>query len=306
MSNLPREHHHLNAHARHLEKALTALLWTVRFRWTATLVIDRLLGGNGLVRKLIARKFLVEHRVPSPFSPVRYYVTLGLEGLALLQRNWQAIEGGAYGHLALCLSRSFELPIRPDHRIREHRFEHDLHLQFLVTDEFRREGLRLQYLQLSDDLERTPPAKRPSKIPDAILHLRSKDDPTDPTISTRWIEVEYSRKNSREVDTFCAYYRAALVGSAKKPFDELIIYCHASLYAQWRRDFLRTTIPKWIFRKDKRTWVRLDPKDWLHFPELTFMDRFKYVQQLPADGKKSSAAQAPARDALAASGQRSG
>ena len=40
MNNLPREHHHLNAHARHLEKTLTALLWTLRFRWTATQVPD--------------------------------------------------------------------------------------------------------------------------------------------------------------------------------------------------------------------------------------------------------------------------
>ena len=306
MNNLPREHHHLNAHARHLEKTLTALLWTLRFRWTATQIIDRLLGGNGLVRKLIERKLLVEHRIPSPFSPVRFYVTVSQEGLALLQRNWREIEGGAQGHLAMCLSRSFHLPIRPDHRIREHRFEHDLHLQYLVTDQVRREGQRLYSLHLADDLERTPPAKRPSKIPDAILHLLSDDDSANQTIRNRWIEVEYSRKNSREIDTCCAYYRAALAGAAEKPFDELIIYCHASLLAQWRRDFARTIIPQWFFNKEKRTWVRLEPKDWFHFPELSVLARHGYIRQLPANGKKGAAAQAPAPEALAASGHRPG
>ena len=46
MSNLPKTHHRMNAHARHLEKALVTLLWVIRFRWTSPSVIDALLGAN--------------------------------------------------------------------------------------------------------------------------------------------------------------------------------------------------------------------------------------------------------------------
>ena len=83
MCNLPVEHHRLNTHARHRAKALTALLWTARFRWTASRVIDQLLGGNGLLRQLIEHKLLIEHPITSLFSPVRYYVTLGKDGLGV-------------------------------------------------------------------------------------------------------------------------------------------------------------------------------------------------------------------------------
>lgn len=280
MSNLPSQHHRLNTHARHLEKSLTALLWTVRFRWTATLVIDRLLGGNGLVRKLIEQKLLVEHRIANPFSPVRYYVTLSKDGLALLQRHWDEIGRSAHGHLAMCLTNSFELPSRPEHRIREVRFEHDLHVQLKVASLVGRYGMRLDGLLLADDIERTPPAKRPSKIPDAIIELRSKSFPVDRTISKLWIEVEFSRKNAREIDVFCAYYRAALAGVTEKKFDTLRIFCHTSVLNQWRRDFARTVIPKWHFRKDTRTWVRLYAKDWHHFPELSAEDLEGYIKPL--------------------------
>ena len=292
MSNLPSQHHRLNTHARHLEKSLTALLWTVRFRWTATLVIDRLLGGNGLVRKLIEQKLLVEHRIGNPFSPVRYYVTLSKDGLALLQRHWDEIGRSAHGHLAMCLTNSFELPGRPEHRIREVRFEHDLHVQLKVASLVGRYGMRLDGLLLADDIERTPPAKRPSKIPDAIIELRSKSFPVDRTISKLWIEVEFSRKNAREIDMFCAYYRGALAGITEKNFQALEIYCHPSVLRQWRRDFARTMVPKWHFRKDTRTWVRLDPKDWFHFPELSIVRLHDHVRALPVDSKTNSTAQA--------------
>ena len=307
MSNLPTQHHGLNTHARHLDKALTALLWTACFRWTATLVIDRLLGGNGLTRKLIDQKLLVEHPISNPFSPVRYYTTLSKEGLALLQRHWNEIGCSVHGHLAMCLSSYFSLPPRPDHRIRKARFEHDLHVQLKVAALVRRYGMRLDGLHLADEIERTPPAKRPSKIPDAIIDLRSKSFPADRTISKVWIEIELSRKNAREIDVFCAFYRAALAGITEKKFQGLGIYCHPSVLAQWRRDFARTIIPKWHFREEKRTWVRLEPKDWHRFPELSDEDLDRYIMPLAPtpSRKKSSAAQAPARDAPSASGHRS-
>ena len=268
MSNLPQEHHRLNTHARHRAKALTALLWTARFRWTASAVIDDLLGGNGLVRKLVKQKLLVEHPIASPFSPVRYYVTLAKEGLDLLQRHWSEIGCSVHGEIATRLSDSWELPARPEQRIREARFEHDLHLQYVVLRVFH-SGRTIETMHLCDDLERTPPTKRPSKIPDVILELRPKNFPTDRTPTKIWHEIEFSRKNRREIDMFCTYYRAAIAGTSKRQFDRLIVYCHPSVLAQWRRDFARTIVPAWNYRKDTRNWVKLDEKDWHHFPPLS-------------------------------------
>lgn len=280
MTNLPTQHHRLNTHARHLEKSLTALLWTLRFRWTATMVIDQLLGGNGLVRNLIEQGLLVEHPVPNLFSPVRYYATVSKRGLALLQRHWHEIGRSAHGHLAMCLTNSFDLPSRPEHRIREVRFEHDLHVQLKVASLVHRYDMRLDGLVLGDDIERTPPARRPSKIPDVIIDLRSKNFPIDRRISHIWIEVEFSRKNTRDVDQFCAYYRGALAEITEKKFQGLRIYCHPSILAQRRRDFARTVIPKWHYRKESRSWIRLDAKDWHRFPELSINDLEGYIKPL--------------------------
>lgn len=273
MSNLPQEHHRLNTRARHRAKALTALLWVARFRWSATALIDLLLGGNGLIRKLIEQGLLIEHLVPNPFfAPVRYYVTLSKEGLALLARHWHEIGRSDHGHLAMCLSNFFALPDRPDYRIREVRFQHDLQLQYQLAHLIRRYEPRIEGLELADDLERVPLGKRPSKIPDAIVHLRAKDFPVSRKISQHWIEVEFSRKNARDIDLFCAYYRSALANITERKFTGLLIYCDPSLLAQWRKSFARTRIPKWHFRKDQRTWVQLNAEDMHHLPELSQQD----------------------------------
>lgn len=294
MNNLPFEHHHLNTHARHREKSLTALRWTARFRWTASALIDQLLGGNGLARQLIKRKLLVEHPISNPFSPVRYYATLSNEGLGLLHHHWPEIIRGAHGPIASSLSSDWNLPARPEHRIREARFQHDLQVQTALIRSFRAGG-RVASILLADDLERVPLDKRPAKIPDiAIQQLRLGETRAERTTSTLWGEVEYSRKNQREIDLFCAYYRGALAGTSERKFDELVVLCHECALAQWRRDFARTVVPKWRFRKATRDWVRLDAKDWHHFPALSSEEVERIIQPLTPNPQDASDAQAGA------------
>ncbi|OIQ87716.1 hypothetical protein GALL_304290 [mine drainage metagenome] len=271
MTNLPREHHRLDTHARHRAKALTTLLWTARFRWTASGIIDELLGGNGLVRMLIDRHLLVEHRITNPFSPIRYYVTLSTEGLALLEQHWPEIEGGAHGDIARCLSCDWKLPSRPEHRIREARFEHDLHVQYALCRSFQSDR-QITRVSLADDLERVPLTQRPTKIPDVIVTFELDSDAGAAATTTLWGEVEYSRKNRREIDVFCAFYRAAMAGQTTRDFDKVVVLCHQSVLAQWRSDFARTVVPNWHFRKATRDWVKLDAKDWHHFPEMSSED----------------------------------
>lgn len=279
MSNLPSEHHRLNTHARHIQKGLTALLWTARFRWTATLIVDSLLGGNGLVRKLIQQGLLVEHPISNPFAPVRYYTTLSKQGLDLLHRHWPAIRSGKHGDVAMALASGWELPLRPEHRIREARFEHDLQVQLALLRSFHVPSQPTSLL-LADDLERTTLDRRPSKIPDIVLEFRPADaEPEAPTL-TLWGEVEYSRKKQREIDLFCAYYRGALAGVSARPFDLLVVLCHDSMLAQWRRDFSRTVVPKWHFRRATRDWVRLDAKDWHQFPAISSEEVDRIIQPL--------------------------
>ena len=273
MPNLPLVHHRLDTHARHRAKALTALLWTGRFRWTASGVIDELLGGNGLVRKLISRKLLVEHPISDPFCPVRFYVTLTKDGLDLLQRHWTEIGCGRHGNIATRLSDAWALPSRPEQRIRTARFLHDLQVQIALVRSFHAND-RIERIYLADDLERTPLDKRPHKIPDIIIETRASDSPTDHGTRRIWGEIEFSRKNQREIDQFCSYYRAALTSTDEHKvrlakFDQLIILCHDSVLDQWRRDFARTVIPRWHFRKVTRDWIRLDAKDWHRFPEIS-------------------------------------
>ena len=267
MTNLPREPHRLNTHVRHLEKSLTALLWTARFRWTAPGVIDHLLGGNGLVRQLVKCDLLVAHPISHPFSPVRYYVTLSKPGLAMLDQHWAEITRGEQGDFAARLASGWNLPQRPEHRIRTARFEHDLQVQIALVRTFHI-GRPIQSVFLADDLERVALAKRPSKIPDVVIVL-GPDVETGTATTTFWGEVEYSRKNQREIDLFCAYYRGALAGVSERKFDKLIVLCHESVLAQWRRDFARPTVPKWHFHKGSRAWIRLDQKDWHYFPEIS-------------------------------------
>ena len=267
MNNLPLEHHHLNTHARHRAKTLTALLWVARFRWTASALVDQLLGGSGLVRQLISNKLVVEHPISNPFSPVRFYVTLGSEGLELLHRYWPEITRGTHGPIASSLSSDWSLPARQEHRIRQARFQHDLEVQLALIRTFQA-GSPIQSLLLADDLERVPLDQRPAKIPDIALQVRTEGTEASVTTSTLWGEVEYSRKKPREVDLFCAYYRGALAGTSECKFDRIVVLCHETVLAQWRKDFARTVVPKWLFRKATRDWIRLDPKHWYHFPEL--------------------------------------
>lgn len=302
MSNLPLEHHHLNTHARHREKSLTALLWTARFRWTAAGIVDQLLGGNGLARQLIKRKLLVEHSISNPFSPVRYYVTLSNEGLELLHRCWPAIIRGEHGPVALSLSSGWSLPARPEHRIREARFEHDLQVQSLLARNFR-EGEQIESIRLADDLERAPLDKRPSKIPDIIIDFAADHAKGEDTKYTLWGEIEYSRKNQREIDMFCAYYLGALAGISECKFDGFNMFCHESVLAQWRRDFGRAIVPKWHFRKATRDWVRLYPKDWYHFPSFSPEEINAIIRPLPSAPKKQAKHRRGREGGLAASGQ---
>lgn len=281
MKNLPLDHHHLNTHARHREKTLTAALWVARFRWTAAEPIDQLLGGNGLVRQMINRKLLVEHPIGNPFSPVRYYVTLGSEGLALLHRYWPEINRGIHGPIALSLASGWSLPTRPEHRIREARFLHDLEVQRSLIRTFQA-GMQIKSLRLADDLERVPLDQRPAKIPDIIIQLHPEGTGPGST-TTLWGEVEYSRKNQREIDLFCAYYRGALARVSERKFDQIVVLCHESVLAQWRKDFARTVVPKWHFRKTTRDWIRLDRKDWHHFPELSAEELDRFIQPLTPD-----------------------
>lgn len=278
MNNLPLEHHRINTHARHREKTLTALLWIARFRWTAAAPIDQLLGGNGLVRQLINRKFVVEHPIDNVFSAVRYYVTLGSEGLALLHRYWPDITRGTHGPIARSLSLGWSLPARPEHRIRKARFQHDLELQWVLVRTFLA-GSQIESLLLADDLERVPLGQRPAKIPDVSAQMRRQGIEAGRT-ATLWAELEYSRKNQREIDLFCAYYRGALAGVSERKFDKVTVLCHEAVLAQWRKDFARTVVPKWHFRKATRDWVRLDPKDWHHYPELSTEELEGIIQPL--------------------------
>lgn len=280
MSNLPREHHRLDTHARHRDKTLAALLWTARFRWTASGIVDDLLGGNGLARKMIERKLLVEHPINNAFSPVRFYATLSREGLALLQRQWVAIGNGLHGETATRLSDCWTLPERPEHRIRQARFMHDLHVQALLAGAFRT-NYPIACIHLADDLERTRPEERPTKIPDVIIELRSEGTSAERQTTKNWGEVEIGRKNQREVDLFCAYYRGALAGLSERGFDKLFVYCHESVLAQWRKDFARTVVPRWQFRKATRDWLRLDAKDWHHFPNISTEEVENTIRLLP-------------------------
>lgn len=264
MSNLPKEHHRMNAHARHLEKALATLLWVLRFRWTCASVIDALLGGNGTVHNLVKHDLLVRHKIRDPFSPVRYYVTLSAKGLKFLFTYISEVHQGDHGSIASALASGVTLPVKPDQRIRQGRFLHDLQLQKVLVGAFHSAEI-VNSLVLGDDLERLAVPLRPRKIPDAVLELKVDE-------SRNWckycIEIENSRKNQREVDNFCAYYRTALADPERKDFDKLLIYCERSLLAGWRSAFARTIIPKWIFNKERRTWVRLDKDKWHHFEPI--------------------------------------
>ncbi len=286
MNNLPLEHHHINTHARHWEKTLTATLWVARLRWTAATLIDQLLGGNGLIRQMINRKLLVEHTIASPFSPVRYYVTLGSEGLALLHRCWPEITRGVHGPIARSLASGWSLPARPEHRIREARFLHDFEVQRALIRTFQA-GSPIKSILLADDLERVPLDQRPAKIPDIAIQQHAEEGQPDGTI-TLWGEVEYSRKNQREIDLFCAYYRGALAGRSERKFDNIVVLCHEPVLAQWRKDFARTIVPKWRFRKPTRDWVRLDPKDWHHFPALSAEELGRIIQPLTPEIRDES------------------
>ena len=277
MSNLPTQHHRMNAHARHREKTLTVLLWVLRFRWTCASVIDDLLGGNGTLRMLIKRGLLVEHRIPDPFSQVRYYVTVGAKGLELVARYLAAVRRDEHGPIASMLGQNVTLPARADGRIREHRFLHDLHLQRVLVEAIHATSV-VNQLVLSDDLERLATPKRPSKIPDALIEVAVAD-------SRDWcmvcVEVEFSRKNQREIDNFCAHYRGALADPNRKDFDALRIHCEDSLLQGWKLAMARTTIPKWVFVKERRAWVKLDAKHWHKFDAISAEDIDKIVLPLP-------------------------
>ena len=279
MSNLPAQHHRLNTHARHLQKTLTALLWTARFRWSTPSIIDgELLGGNGLVRRMIEKGLLVEHPINNVFAPVRYYTTLSKEGLAMLHRHWADIVHGLHGTIAASLASAWAPPTRPEHRIREAQFEHDLQVQIGLARSFRSKA-QLDRILLAEDIERVRPAERPAKIPDIIIEGRTGDGSPVKV----WGEVEYSRKNQREIDRFCAFYRDALANGNDRRFDRVVVNCHASVLQQWRRDFARTVIPKWHFRNATRDWTRLQPKDWHHFPEITAEQVDAIFLPLPSD-----------------------
>ena len=220
----------------------------------------------------LKRGLLVEHPIANPFASVRFYVTLSKGGLALLHHYWSEIARGKHGDIAMCLCLGWDLPERPDHRIREARFEHDLQVQNALMRSFHA-GTPIQSIRLADDLERVQLAKRPAKIPDIVIAFQSSDGESKSTTATiLWGEVEYSRKNAREVDLFCAYYRGALAGTSERKFDKLIVLCHESVLAQWRRDFCRTVVPQWRFRQSTRDWVRLDAKDWHRFPDISAVD----------------------------------